>query len=55
VNIEVMSGENLRAIYIEVSNDCFLEIWWGSFVIGFKGPEEALKKVNYPALTDGAS
>jgi len=35
----------LRAIYIEIGNDCFLEVWQGSFVIGFKGPEEALKKI----------
>jgi len=45
MNIEVMCGENLRAIYIEIDNDCFLELWQGSFVIGFRGPEEALKKI----------
>ncbi len=40
-----MSGENLRAIYIEIDNDCFLEVWQGSFVIGFRGSEDALKKI----------
>lgn len=40
-----MSGGNLRAIYIEIDNDCFLEVWQGNFVIGFKGSEEALKKI----------
>jgi len=41
-----MSGKKyLRAIYIEIDNDRFLEVWQGSFVIGFKGPEEALKKI----------
>ncbi|AIG98379.1 hypothetical protein AFULGI_00016170 [Archaeoglobus fulgidus DSM 8774] len=41
-----MSGRNyLKAIYIEIGDDRFLEVWQGSFVIGFKGPEEALKKI----------
>ena len=46
-----MSGEKLRAIYIEIGHNCFLEIWQGSFVIGFKGPEDALKKIK-EALSD---
>ena len=41
----MISGGNLRAIYIEINNDCFLEVWQGSFVIGFRGPEDALKKI----------
>jgi len=48
----MMSGRNyLKAIYIEIGNDHFLEVWQGSFVIGFKGPEEALKKIK-EALSD---
>lgn len=47
-----MSGRKyLRAIYIEIGNDRFLEVWQGSFVIGFKGPEGALKKIK-EALSD---